>query len=124
MALRDADARPEVRRLDEDRIAQLVRDARRDRRWIALPARGAVTVRCGHDRQAAGGEERLHHGLVHADGRPEHAGADIRDVGQLEQTLHGPVFAIRTVQHRKDHVDDARMDGRGRLDRLQRPLSV
>ena len=62
----------------------------------------------GRDRQAVGGEQLLHHHLVHADGRPEHAGADVGHVGQLQQALHRAVLAVRAVQHRKDDVHDRR----------------
>ncbi len=34
----------------------------------------------------------------------EHARPDIRDVGELEQALHGAVLAVGSVQDRKDHV--------------------
>ena len=57
------------------------------------------------DRQPLGGEHQLHHRLVHADRRRQHAGADVRHVGQLEQPLHRAVFAVRTVQHREDDVE-------------------
>ena len=60
---------------------------------------------CGTIGSPCGGEQRLHHRLVHADGRPEHAGADVGHVGQLEQALHRAVLAVRPVQHREDHVD-------------------
>ena len=47
------------------------------------------------DRQALRGEHELHRRLVHADGRRQHAGADVRDVRELEQALHRAVFAVR-----------------------------
>ena len=34
-----------------------------------------------------------------------HAGADVGHVGQLEQALHGAVFAVGPVQHRKHDVE-------------------
>ena len=103
LGLRDADARSEVGRLDEHRIAQLARDARGDAAGAALHSRAATEV--GHDRQPVRGEQRLHHRLVHADGRAEHAGADVGHVGELQQPLHGAVLAVRAVEHREDHVD-------------------
>ena len=45
-------------------------------------------------RHAGIAEDRLHHRLVHADRRREHARADVRDVGQLEQSLDRAVFAV------------------------------
>ena len=35
----------------------------------------------------------------------EHAGADIRDVGELEQALNRPVLAVRAVQDGKHDVE-------------------
>ena len=47
----------------------------------------------------------LHDRLVHADRRGEHAGADVGQVGQLEQPLDGAVLAVRAVQDREDDVE-------------------
>ena len=64
------------------------------------------------ERQPARGEDQLHRRLVHADGRGEHAGADVGDVRELEQALHGAVLAVRPVQHRKHDIErEARDDG-------------
>ena len=71
---------------------------------VAHPV-AAAHHRIVDDRQTALGEDHLHHRLVHAHRRGEHAAADIGDVGELEQPLHRAVFAIRTVQHREDHVE-------------------
>ena len=43
--------------------------------------------------------------LVHRRSRGEHPGADVRDAGQLEQALDGPVLAVRAVQDREHDVD-------------------
>ena len=58
--------------------------------------------------------------LVHADRGGEHAGADVADVGELEQALDRAVLAERAVQDREDDVDLAehRRD-RARLEHLQ-----
>ena len=56
-------------------------------------------------RDAVVAEHRLEDVLVHAERRAEHAGADVRDAGELEQALHRPVLAERAVQHREDDVD-------------------
>ena len=64
------------------------------------------------DRQAAGGEHHLHRRLVHADGRRQHAGADVRHVRELEQALDRAVFAVRAVQHGKDDVEAEAGDDR------------
>ena len=66
------------------------------------------------DRQALGGEHELHRRLVHADRRREHAGADVRHVGQLEQPLHRAVLAVRAVQHGKHDVERRGRRRRGR----------
>ena len=42
----------------------------------------------------------------------EHARADVRHAGELEQALHRPVLAERSVQHREDDVDVARASSR------------
>ena len=56
-------------------------------------------------RQLPGGEHRFHHGLVHADRRREHPGADVGEVGQFEQPLDRAVFAAGAVQHGEDRVE-------------------
>jgi len=50
-------------------------------------------------------EDDLHHALVHADRRGQHAAADVGQVGELEQALHRAVLAVGAVQHRKDDVE-------------------
>jgi len=55
-------------------------------------------------RQASGGEELLHGGLVHAGGGAEDAGADIGNVGEFEEALDGAVFAEGAVQDGEDDV--------------------
>ena len=98
---RDADARSEVRRLDEDGISQLRRHVRRDR-WPAPPIQSLrSTTRYFDLRQSARREHQLRHGLVHADRRGEHAGADVGDVGELEQPLNRAVLAVGSMQHRE-----------------------
>jgi len=53
----------------------------------------------------AGGEEHALHGiLVHAGGGAEDAGADIGDVGELEETLDGAVFAEGAVEDGEDDI--------------------
>jgi len=73
-----------------------------------------------HDRQIGGGEERLHDRLVHADGRPQHAGPDVGHVGELEQALHGAVLAVGAVEHRKHHVHARALQCGRRIDRHER----
>ena len=104
LRLRDADARSEVGRLHEHREAEARDDRLQHGALVALP------VALEHDlvvadRQALGGEHQLHRRLVHADRRREHAGADVGHVGELEQSLHRAVLAVRAVQHRKDDVE-------------------
>ena len=59
----------------------------------------------GGDRQAGGLQDDLHEGLVHADRRGQHAGADVAHAGHLQQALEGAVLAPRAVQQREHHVD-------------------
>ncbi len=55
-------------------------------------------------REARGPERRLHELLVHANGRREHARADVAHVEKLERALDGSVLAPRTVKHGEGHV--------------------
>ena len=51
------------------------------------------------------GEEALHHVLVHAGGGAEDTGADVGDVGELEEALDGAVFAEGAVEDGEDDVE-------------------
>ena len=73
-----------------ERVARLVAETQRD----VLGDGDAVVA-----------EDRLEDVLVHAERRGEHACADVRDAGELEQALHRPVLAERPVQDREDDVD-------------------
>src|SRR5581483_6216138 len=107
--LRDADARAEPCGLDEHRVPERV--AR-----LGAEAEGDVL----RHRDPLVAEHALEDVLVHAERRGEHAGADVRDPGELEQPLHRPVLAERPVQHRKDDIDAGEL----RRDLLPRqPLS-
>ena len=66
------------------------------------------------DREPGARERALHHDLVHADRGAEHARADVRQVGELEETLHRAVFAVRAVQQREHDVDAERRSGHRR----------
>ena len=59
----------------------------------------------GRLRQAGGGEELLHDGLVHAGGGAEDAGADVGDVGEFEEALDGAVLAEGAVEDGEDDVE-------------------
>ena len=100
--LRDADRGAEPRRLDEHGVAERVLDR------VAEPDR---VVR-GH-RDAAVAHHLLEQVLVHRERRCRDPGADVRNVGELEQALHGAVLAERAVQDRQDDVD--------RAEHLERP---
>jgi hypothetical protein len=65
-----------------------------------------------------GSEEGLHGGLVHADGRGQHPGADIRQIGQLEEPLDGAVLAVGAVEHDHHHVEPPAELGRQAPGRL------
>ena len=57
------------------------------------------------DGQTGLDEEAPHHIFVHAGRRAQHAGADVGDAGQLEESLDGAVLAEGAVQHGKDHIE-------------------
>ena len=59
------------------------------------------------DRDAGVAQHGLEQILVHAERRAEHAGADVRHAGELEQPLHRAVLAERAVQDRQHDVDGA-----------------
>ena len=102
LGLGDADARSEVGRLDEHREAE--RRARGSRRMSSLRRSHSCrsTSRQSHDRQSVRREDDLHQRLVHAERRRGDAGADVRHVGELEQSLNGAVLAVRAVQDGED----------------------
>ena len=56
------------------------------------------------DGQPGLGEEPLHHVLVHARRRAQHARTDIGDSRQLEESLNRPILAKGSMQNGKDHV--------------------
>jgi hypothetical protein len=55
--------------------------------------------------QAAFGADAFEQLLVHGHGRGHDAGADVREVGEFEQALHGAVFTEGAVEDREDDVD-------------------
>ena len=57
------------------------------------------------DRQPLGGEQLLGELLVHARRAGQHARADVRHAGELEQALDGAVLAVRAVQDGEHDVD-------------------
>ena len=102
--LGDADARAEVRGLDEERQGQRPADAAEELRGVRPPLRFAHDE-AGDDGQAAVAEDRLGQGFVHAQGRPSDARPDIGDAGHLEQPLDGAVFAEGAVEDGEIDVD-------------------
>ena len=56
------------------------------------------------DGQPGRQEKALHDFFVHAGGRAQNPGADVGQPSELEQSLHGAIFAKRPVQHGKDDV--------------------
>ena len=115
--LRNAHARPEIGRLDEHREAQPAFELGGDDIALQLPVvpqHDAIVA----DGQAAGREEHLGQRLVHAERGRGDAGADVGHVGEFEQALNRAVFAVRTVEHRKNDVEvEARHRRFGRLGR-------
>jgi hypothetical protein len=111
--LRDAYTRPEIGRLDEERIGERALDPGGDRGGIGEPLAARDHYPVGHP-QAAGAEDDLHHRLVHTHRRGEDAAADIRDVGQLEQSLYRAVLAVGPVEHGEQDIEtQARERGGG-----------
>ena len=56
------------------------------------------------DRQSRLQKQPLLHILVHAHGRTQHARAYVREPRQIEQSLHGAVFAVGAVKDGKHHI--------------------
>ena len=75
------------------------------------PSRNSTVARV---RQPGSRERALHRHLVHRDRGADHARADVRQVGELEQALHGAVLAVGTVQQRQHDVDVERAASRAR----------
>ena len=101
--LADAHRRAQIGRLDEHRIAEFFFRRQPNAPPIYLNVHPA-NRQIWDDRQTAFAEQPLHHILVHAHRRPEHARAHIGNSRQLEPSLHRAVFSKRTVQHREDYV--------------------
>ena len=91
--------------MEEPRLAGLTK---RGRPSAASPRRGgrATSGACGEapggDGEAVVVEDRLGDALVHADGRGEHAGADVGDAERLEVALDDAVLAEGAVQDGED----------------------
>src|SRR5215217_3860287 len=107
MRLDHAHTRAHVRWLDETGPAEDLTRPFRARVGVALPllAGDESPWRLG---QTFLGEDRLRHGLVHAERRTQHPGSDVGHTGQLQEPLHRSVFTHGAVQHRKDDVDTCR----------------
>ena len=67
------------------------------------------------DRYARIAQQSLHDIFVHADGRTEHAGANKRNMRELEQPLDGSILTQRSMEYGKDDVDAAEGRARGGL---------
>ena len=91
----DADARPEPRRLDDDREAERALDR------LAVPRR---TVRLRATGTPLSRMTDLKRSLSIAERRGGHARADVGDAGELEEPLDGAVLAERPVQDGEDDV--------------------
>src|SRR4029077_13642227 len=50
-------------------------------------------------------EDDLHHSLVHPHRRSQDAGSDVRDVGEIQETLQRAVLASRAVHDRENDVE-------------------
>ncbi len=96
----DADRRAGVGRLHEQGVTERLGRGERGGRVGPQPRRRHQ--REVDDRDAGVPQQPLGDVLVHADRRTEHAGADVGDLGQLQQSLHGAVLTVGAVQHRKN----------------------
>jgi hypothetical protein len=100
---RHAQRRSQAGRLDEERVPERAGGAAH-RVGIGPPlARGDDGV--GDDGDAGVAQQALADVLVHADGGGEHADADVGHVEGVEQSLHGAVLTVGSVQHRKNDVE-------------------
>ena len=68
---------------------------------VSFPAGNGKVI---HRGQAPLAKQPLHDILIHGHGRTQHTGADVWQVGQLQETLHGPVLTERSVQNRENDV--------------------
>ena len=62
---------------------------------VRMPVRGC---------NAGGADKLFGQRLVHSDGRPEIAGAGIRNSHQVKSRLYAAVFAVQTVQRDKNNI--------------------
>jgi hypothetical protein len=118
-----AHRRPQVRRLDEDRVAQ-PRACQCVGGGIEL---GVTQGGPRHVRQPMHREDLFGLDLVHGQRGRQHAGADVRHAGELEQSLNSAVLALRPVQQGQDHdrqVVVRRRDRAQWLDRRSRRLQA
>ncbi|MNV47400.1 hypothetical protein D3C71_1392680 [compost metagenome] len=100
----DADARAQIRGLDEHWIAKLVLDVHdqvvalsfpRIRAEVAVFALIKTGIR----------EQLLHDHFIHSGRGGQHSGANVRDIRHLEQPLNCAVLAVRSVEQREHDVD-------------------
>ena len=117
MRLGNADGGAEVGGLDEHREGQFRGRSRRRSAWPR------VSDHVFDNRQHPFPADTFHHLLVHGDGRRHDARADVGQVGEFEQALHGAVLAEGAVQDGEDHVD-VRLGARFGQDRLGAPLAL
>ena len=120
--LADPHRRAQVRRFHEERVTELLLHEPPNPLEIFFPI-APQDQHPLHDRQAGIPKKLLHDVLVHAGRGSEHTRADVRDAGQLEQTLYGAILAERPVEDGKDDVQsrlvrgDPRPGGPGRQGR-------
>src|SRR5919202_2941538 len=107
----DADARAQVRGLDEAGVSQGGLDVPDPGLPVLLPliAGEAEPLDLG---EAVVGEDLLHRQLVHPDGARQHPAPDIGDARELEHALDRAVLPIGAVQDGEDNVHRAHSRGR------------
>src|SRR5438067_1050476 len=106
-ALRNPDARPQVRRLREGRKADRVLRAAQNRLRVAREL-GLAHRDPRRDGDARVREHRLLQRLVHTERAGGDAGSDVGHPQRLEQALNGAVLSAGTVQQDEHEVHGAR----------------
>ena len=109
--LRDADARPSPRGLDEHRQAE-GSGIRSHARPGRAPSRARVTVTHGETGTPAACRTIFMKCLSMHERRIQHAAARVRDAERVEEALHRAVLAVDAVQDRKHDIDGAELSGR------------
>ena len=99
----DANAGARSGRLDDQGIFQPLLHRRHDCRRIAQPfvPFQEEAIQYG---QVCFTQDRLGHPFVIGQGRSQHPTTDVRDIGELQQTLQAAILAVAAMQGRESHI--------------------